>query len=48
MDASDYKHVLRRLLLLQYISETSKEKMSRLVAELNGQFAKSERLEQAF
>jgi len=46
MDAAEYKHVVLGLIFLKYISDPFEEKMPRLVAELNAQFAESAKLEQ--
>lgn len=45
MDAAEYKHVVLGLTFLKYISEPFEEKMPRLVAELEAQFAESAKLE---
>ena len=53
MDAAEYKHVVLGLIFLKYAEEVEddgepfEEKMTRLVTELNSQFAESDKLEKA-
>jgi len=53
MDAAEYKHVVLGLIFLKYAEEVEddgepfEEKMTRLVTELDSQFAESDKLEKA-